>query len=170
MDHFVTPRLRGEQLTVSHHADIRRLHSDPDVMALLGGVRDAGQTTEYLEQNLAHWERHGHGVYVVRAADTGVVAGLGCLRHLLLEAQDEIEIGYSLFPLYWGQGLATEIARACRDLGFTLAGVESLVAVTHPENRASQRVLEHVGMRHEADTLLAGRPVVAYRGWRPGPD
>jgi len=168
LDVFVTPRLRGERLTESHHADIRRLQSDPDVMALLGGVRDSAQTAEYLERNLAHWERYGHGVYLVRALDTELVAGLGCLRHLQLDERNEIEIGYLLFPVHWGQGLATEIALACRDLGFTLAGVESLVAVTHPENRASQRVMEHVGMSHERETLLGGQPVVLYRGWRPG--
>jgi len=137
-------------------------------MALLGGVRDAVQTAEYLERNLAHWDRYGHGVYLMRDLATDAFAGLGCLRHLRLDEQDEIEIGYSLFPEYWGRGLATEIARACRDLGFTLAGVESLVAVTHPENRASQRVMEHVGMAHEGETLLDGHAVVVYRGWRAG--
>jgi RimJ/RimL family protein N-acetyltransferase len=166
LEYFVTPRLRGERLTEAHLPDVRRLQSDPDVMALLGGVRDAVQTAEYLERNLAHWDRYGHGVYIVRALDTDLVAGLGCLRHLKLDEQNEIEIGYLLFPVHWGQGLATEIAGACRDLGFTLTGVESLVAVTHPDNRASQRVMEHVGMVHERETLLDGRPVVVYRGYR----
>jgi len=168
LDQFLTPRLRGERLTEAHLADVRRLQSDPDVMALLGGVRDAAQTAEYLERNLAHWEQYAHGVYLVRARDTGEVAGMGCLRHLQLDERAEIEIGYLLFPVHWGRGLATEIAIACRDLGFTLAGVESLIAVTHPQNRASQRVMEHVGMSYERDTLLNGQPIVVYRGSRPG--
>lgn len=168
LDVFLTPHLRGDRLTSAHLSDIRRIHQDADVMAMLGGVRDAEQTATYLERNLAHWDRYGHGVYVVHERASGDVAGLGCLRNLLLDADDEIEIGYSLFPAYWGRGLATEIARACLELGFSFLGRDSLVAVTHPENRASQRVMEKVGMAFDRETTLDGHSVVLYRGWRDG--
>ena len=135
-------------------------------MAMLGGVRDAAQTAAYLDRNLAHWDRYGHGVYVVHERESDDVAGLGCLRNLPLDAHHEVEIGYSLFPAYWGRGLATEIARACIDLGFSCLDTNSLVAVTHPANRASQRVMEKVGMAYERETTLEGHSVVLFRGWR----
>lgn len=170
LDHFVTPHLRGERLRPTHFPEVRRVQQDPDVMALLGGVRDADQTAAYLERNLAHWDRYGHGVYLLRELGDDAVAGLGCLRHLQLDDQDEIEIGYSLFPAYWGRGLATEVARACLDLGFNRANAESLVAVTHPEHHASRRVMEKVGLSYDCTTLLDGHAVVLYRGWRTAPD
>ena len=47
---------------------------------------------------------------------------------------------------YWGKGLATEAAQACLQYGFENVEVESIVAIVHPENLASQRVIEKLGM------------------------
>lgn len=168
LDTFLTPHLRGERLLASHYADVRRIHSDPVVMALLGGVRTEVQTASYLEFNLAHWERYGHGIYIVRDLADDALVGLGCLRHLTLEGADEIEIGYSLFEAWWGRGLGTEIARACLDVGFQGVGATSLIAVTDPANTASQRVMSRIGMTFERESRIDGKPVVVYRGMAPG--
>lgn len=168
LDHFRTPHLRGERLLASHYADVRRIHSDPVVMALLGGVRSEEQTAKYLEFNLGHWAQYGHGIYIVRDLADDALVGLGCLRHLTLDDEDEIEIGYSLFEAWWGRGLGTEIARACLDLGFQGVGARSLIAVTDPANTASQRVMGRIGMTFDCDSQIDGKAVVVYRGMAPG--
>lgn len=166
LDHFTTTHFRGERLLAAHQSEIRRLQSDPDVMALLGGPRDEVKTAAYMVRNLDHWERFGHGVYLLRERDKDTVAGLGCLRHLDLDGNDEIEIGYLFYQQYWGRGLGTEVARACLDLGFAKLGASSLVAVTDPVNYGSQGVMKKIGMEFERETLLDGTRVVVYRAIR----
>ncbi len=166
LDRFETAQLRGERLSVAHLPEIRRLHSDAAVMALLGGVRSEAATADYLDRNLAHWKQYGHGIYILRDRAHDAVVGLGCLRHLSLDHQDEIEIGYLFSPSYWGRGLGTEVARACIELGFGQLDAPSLVAITHPDNRASRRVMEKAGMQFERDAQLDDQPIVVYRIWQ----
>ena len=73
------------------------------------------------------------------------------------------DLGYALHPDAWGQGFATEAARAVRDLGFGTLGLHRLHANCWPENPASARVLEKIGMRFEGRL----RHVMHARGaWR----
>ena len=59
------------------------------------------------------------------------------------------EIGYSLHRGYWGHGYATEAARSLLEFAFTELGLHRVFADCHPENSASVRVLERLGMRRE---------------------
>jgi RimJ/RimL family protein N-acetyltransferase len=160
---FGTERLRAERLTADHFALMRRLHSDPDVMAGLGGVKTEEDTAGYFERNLAHWEAHNHGVWMLFDRATGEHAGLGVVRHLDVDGIDEVEIGYAFHKPFWGHGLATEVARACIDFSFDRLGLPSIVAVTTPENVASQKVLAEVGLEHERDFRRGHEPLRLFR-------
>lgn len=166
LDRFTTPRLRAERLVEQHWAALRRMDQDPGFMALLGGPRDEAGTRGYLERNLAHWERYGHGLYVLHDRESDAVIGRAVLRHLDVEGADEVEIGYGFLPAWWGRGLATEVALATVRLGLERAGLTSLVAVTRPEHTASQRVMEKIGMRYEREVRLADLPHVLFRTGR----
>ena len=65
-----------------------------------------------------------------------------------LEDSGLIEIGYRYVPGAWGQGVASEAAHCVLDYGFTTLGLETIVAVTHPQNHASQRVLGKIGLEY----------------------
>lgn len=132
-------------------------------MALLGGVRDDPKTDAYLARNLAHWDRYGFGLWILRERPSGEMIGRGLLRHLDVEGQDDIETGYAFYPAWWGRGLATEIARKCVDLGFEVLKERSIVGLTTPANQASQRVLEKVGMTLDREVDHAGIPHVLFR-------
>lgn len=71
------------------------------------------------------------------------------------------EVGYVLRRDHWGQGLATEAVRLVLDLGFDKLGLERIWAVCDPENEASIRLLERVGMQREGhlrgDLLVRGQ-------------
>src|SRR5581483_6582055 len=72
-------------------------------------------------------------------------------------------------PALWGQGLATEAATAARDFGFATAGLQELVGVVHPDNRASARVLEKLGMaRQPGEVTVFGVTSALYVMRRPG--
>ena len=156
-------RLFAEPLGVAHLEDLRRMHQDPRVMATLGGVRDDAQTRQIVDESIAHWDRHGFGLWALREKPGGSFAGRGGLRHVVVGGHREIELAYAFMPEHWGRGLATEIARRMLDLARDTLRIEEVVAFTLPENRASQRVLSKVGMHYERDVVHAGLPHVLYR-------
>jgi len=53
----------------------------------------------------------------------------------------------------WGYGFVTEAGAAIRDEAFVSLGLESVVAVHHPANAASGRVMEKLGMAFERDVV-----------------
>ncbi len=61
----------------------------------------------------------------------------------------QAELGYEINPQFWGQGYASEAARAMRDFGFQKLGLHRIWANCLKENGASRRVLEKIGMRLE---------------------
>ena len=155
-DDFSTARLRAERLAQGHLPDLRRLQSNPDVMAHLGGVRTEEQTEAYVARNLLHWAEHGFGLWVLREVGGQEVIGLAVLRHLLVDGVDEVEVGYSLHPRFWGRGFATEVATACLTYAREELGLTSIVAVTDPGNLGSHRVLLKAGLVYDREFTLDG--------------
>jgi RimJ/RimL family protein N-acetyltransferase len=160
---FRTARLAAERLTPDHLAELIQFHRDPDVMAELGGLRDEEETSRYLTRNLDHWRDHGFGVWALREPSDSRFVGRAILRRLAFEDADEIEIGYALYPEFWGRGLATEVAETCLSLGWKELDAPSLVGVTTANNLASQRVLLKVGMRYEREVVEEGTRYFLYR-------
>lgn len=78
----------------------------------------------------------------------------------------EIELGYLLNPTYWSRGLATEAAKASLRYGFEELKFKEIVAVVQPENIASQRVMEKLGMKYEKDANYYQTNVVYYTIFR----
>jgi RimJ/RimL family protein N-acetyltransferase len=102
-----------------------------------------GENRAKLERQIAHHEEHGFGMCTVELA--GATIGAAGLQHL--EGGPEVEVGYRFLKEYWGQGFATEAARASIDFGFGEIGLERIVAVALETNVASRRVLEKCGLR-----------------------
>lgn len=74
----------------------------------------------------------------------------------------QLEVGYHTVAALQGKGYATEAARACAEFAFEELGERHLVAIIHPENQASRRVAEKLGMQVEQERELGGRPAVIY--------
>ena len=110
------------------------------------------------ERQIAHHEEHGFGMCTVELA--GETIGAAGLQHL--EGGPEVEVGYRFLKEYWGQGFATEAARASIDFGFDEIGLERIVAVALEANVASRRVLEKCGLREIGVTHVYGLEHVKY--------
>lgn len=162
MDHFRTDRLTAEKLRQDHLADLVTLHLDPDVSRYLGGVRSAEATKTYLDVNMAHWDRHGFGLFVLRTRD-GAFAGRAGIRHILVDGVDEIEIAYTFRREFWGRGFASEIAAALTEIGLSRLELPSLIGLVFVEHGASRRVLEKANYVLEKSTTHRGEDVVIYR-------
>lgn len=162
MNSFSTTRLTAERLDASHLADLVALHLDPEVSRYLGGVRPAEVTKTYLAANMAHWDRHGFGLWVLRTRD-GAFAGRAGIRHILVDGVDEIEIAYTFKRDLWGQGLASEIATALTEIGLSRLELPSLIGLVFVGHGASRRVLEKANYVLEKSTTHHGEDVVIYR-------
>jgi RimJ/RimL family protein N-acetyltransferase len=162
MDCFSTARLTAERLHEDHLADLIALHLDHEVSRYLGGVRSPDATKAYLSVNMAHWDRHGFGLWVVKTRE-GAFAGRAGIRHVDVEGVEEVELAYAFKRDVWGQGLASEISAALVDIGFSQLKLPSLVGLVFVENSASRRVLEKSGFALERKAIHRGAEVVVYR-------
>ena len=66
------------------------------------------------------------------------------------------EIEWTLAPAFWGKGYATEIGRAILRYAFEEAGFEGITGFAMPENKASCRVMEKIGMQGPQEKLFRG--------------
>ena len=73
-----------------------------------------------------------------------------------------LEVGWLLARGAWGHGYATEAARASIEWAWSELGAEQLISIIAPENVASVRVAERLGMRPLREDTLRGRPVVIH--------
>jgi ribosomal-protein-alanine N-acetyltransferase len=134
------------------------VYCDPEVMRYGRGV----QTREWVRDRLRRWVEEdypqwGFGLWAVVEKSSAAVIGYCGLTHFPdIGGQPEIEVGYRLARSYWGRGYATEAARAVRDYGFGSLGLTRLIALIDPQNVASIRAAEKIGMRHEKDVTLPG--------------
>ena len=115
----------------------------------------------YIDAQLKHWEEHHYGRWAVVLRDDGRLVGWNGLQYL--PDTREIEIGYILARPLWNQGLTSEGALACLRFAFEELGLEQIVGIVHPENHASQRVLEKLGMVFTNRTEYFGMEVFRYQ-------
>jgi len=101
--------------------------------------------TEALARDLIEIASAAH--HVVQAVECDGEA-VGQIRLLRDASRQEAELSYWLGRAYWGKGLSRPMVRAALDLGFRgPANFARIVAFTHPENVASQKLLVSCGFR-----------------------
>jgi RimJ/RimL family protein N-acetyltransferase len=93
---------------------------------------------------------------------SGRVIGAGCIQHLGRDPANPHEIGWRLVPDKWGQGLASEAARAMALWAFESLGAPLLCAVCKAENTDSARVMRRLGMRYRGEETWYGSPHAVY--------
>ncbi len=106
------------------------------------------------------WAERPYGGWLVVDKVEGTLVG-HCKLDYLPET-DEVELGYALARRYWGRGLASEAARAATRFGFETAGLQRIMAVLLPENKASRRVLEKAGFVYEGNARYYDLDVAYY--------
>lgn len=94
----------------------------------------------------AEWERWGHGRWAVElTASPGPAGSCGFVRWHQGQPDERPELAYGYRREHWGNGIATEAARVALEWGFGSLSFAEVVALTHPENAASRRVLAKLG-------------------------
>ena len=160
MSTLETRRLHLRLFTPEDLENLHKLLRDPDVVKYTGTGKPVSleETKTALNSILKHWERHGFGRWAVIDKATNQFIGYGGLRILV----DTPEVVYHLAKSFWGQGLATEMARESLRYGFEDNNFERIVAIAKPDNAASIHVMEKIGMSYEKRATYYTYDVVQY--------
>lgn len=152
------------QVTQDDVSDFVEFMNDINVMKFIGdgtwgGDKDVVHT--YLAKNIASYKVHPHlGFWAVEDKQTKRVigeAGLSPNDHT-----NEIEAGYMSHPNYWGKGYGTEILSSLIDYGFKNLNLNKIIAVAHPENHGSIKIMQKCGMIFEKMDWYHNRYSVKY--------
>lgn len=158
-----TPRLILRHLTLDDVDDLAAIYTDPVVMRFFGSTYTYETKKQWLEERVFKcYEQRGWGLWATICKMDNKLIGRCGLIPQLVDGQEEVEIGYLLAKEYWGKGLATEAACVSRNYGFEKLGANRLISLIDPDNIASQKVAQKVGLTYEKDTYMWNKIVRIY--------
>ena len=172
------PVLRTERLALrpwraDDLAPFAALNADPRVMRYYPSPLTRADSDAFVRDRvLSHVEAFGFGLWAVEVAGVAPFIGYVGLLEAAFDARFTpcFEIGWRLAHAFWGNGYATEAARAAIAFGFTEGDLEEIVSFTVPANRRSVAVMERLGMQQDGEfdhpRLPVGHPLrrhVLYR-------
>lgn len=157
-----TPRLLLRPWRDSDVAPFAAMFDDPAVMAFLmpapgrtsasaSASADLAAIEAIVGRVRAHFEAHNFGWWAAELKATGAFIGFIGLWHIPFAAHftPAVEVGWRLASAHWGQGYATEGARAALACAFTRLDLAEIVSLTVPANARSRRVMERIGMTRD---------------------
>ncbi len=126
------------------------LCADPQVMRYFPAPYSREDVAAMIRRFRGHFAEHGFGVWALQRKDNGAFIGFTGIGHVGFEAPfgPAVEIAWRLARAHWGQGFASEAARAALGCAFERLGLEQVVAFTAVDNLPSQRVMQAIGMQH----------------------
>lgn len=144
-----TERLLLRKINLDDAAFMLDLLNQPSFIQFIGdrNVRTLDDAREIIQKRyLAAYERLGFGIYLTALKDGAPIGICGLVKR---DALEDVDIGYAFLPQYWSQGYAIEAASAVMDYARTRLGLARVVGIVAPDNAASIRVLEKLGLRFE---------------------
>lgn len=158
LESFETERLIGREWRVEDVEAAFAMYGDPEVM--LGLAREPEPDLETQRENLlAAIERYrvrpkGMGFWALERKEDGRVVGTAVVKELPND-EEKVEVGWHLARAFWGNGYATESARAAIDVAFRHLPIEKIYALVMPWNKRSLRITEKLG-------FTRGEPTTRY--------
>jgi RimJ/RimL family protein N-acetyltransferase len=147
---LTTARMRLEPFSDAHAAGLQEMNSDPEVMRFITGrPQTLEETVAGIERVKARWIEWGYSWWSFFELGTERIIGAGCIQHLGGDAKNPLELGYRLRREKWGQGFASEAARAMATFAFDALGAKELKAICDPANEASAKVMRRLGMTYQ---------------------
>ncbi len=145
---FETTRLTVRQYSMDDIGYFFSLNSNPETMRYIRPVRTLEECTRILKKNIEYYGTHPKlGGWAAFEKETQTY--IGSLAIFPIDETDNIQIGYSFLPPYWGRGYATELVKAGIRFFFENNRDNVLYAVTEAINTASQHVLMKCGFRED---------------------
>ena len=145
-----TVRLRFREMVDDDLEQVAQMLADPVTMAFYPAPKTRAESGEWIRRMQLRYSADGHGLWVIETFDGTFVGDCG----ITWQSYNGIpvrEVGYHVRRELTGRGFATEAAMACVELARAHFAPSQLTAIIHPDNLASRRVAEHLGMTHIAD-------------------
>jgi len=142
-------RLQFREMTEHDLDDMAQMLGDSETMKFYPAPKTRVESAEWISRNQQRYARDGHGLWIIEH-DGSFVGDCG----ITWQSYNGIavrEVGYHVRHDLTRRGYATEAAMACVVLAREVFAPSRLTAIIHPENVASLRVAEHLGMAHIAD-------------------
>lgn len=140
-----TPRTYVREFVSEDSGCLAKILADARAMAYapMAPTTDESVAVGFIERHRRNYALHGMSAWAVILKEGDVFVGQsGLLRH-----ERDVELFFSFLPEFWGRGLATEVACACRDHAFDQLGLDRLISIIHPDNQAALAVATKVGMK-----------------------
>jgi RimJ/RimL family protein N-acetyltransferase len=159
---LVTERVALRQATASDAEFVLRLMNEPAWRKYIREheVRSSEAARQYIEERIAPMYReHGVGLWVMeRKPDAEPIGVCGLLKRPSLS---DFDLGYALLSEHWGRGYAAEAAAGVVRFAAEQRRLPRLLAMTHPDNARSVRVLERLGFGYVGLHEVQGEPAAS---------
>jgi ribosomal-protein-alanine N-acetyltransferase len=145
-----TERLLLRRWIESDREPFAALNANPRVMEFFPSVLTRQESDDFIIRTEAHFDIHGFGLFATELKADHTFVGFIGLHVATFQAHFTpcVEIGWRIAEEYWGRGIATEGSREVIRFAFDRLRLDSLVSFTSPENVASRKVMEKLGMTH----------------------
>lgn len=168
-----TPRLALRRPSAADIDAIYAIHSDArahehNPADALASRREAA---ELLRRWDIHWSEQGYGYLGIDLPGTDAPIGFCGIKLVHFRAERVLNLFYRLDPAFWGQGFATEAARAVVDYADRRLPELAMIAKVRPQNAASGRIVAKVGLVKQPSLGGVGEDGfedVYTRRWPPG--
>lgn len=161
MSFIETPRLLLRTWLPADEAPLAAIYGDPAVVAMLPfGVLDLQQTREKIATMAADYEREGLALWPVVLKSNGELIGVCGLMGK--RGESEAEFGIAIARTHWGEGYASEAARATIDFGVGALGKTRIIALVRFENQRCVKLMHRVGMRFDRVVRMRRADLLRY--------
>lgn len=143
---LTTGRIRLRTMRDDDEDNLYGLFTDREVMKYYPSLKSRRETKEWIAWNKRLAAGYGVSLWIAEDKETGAFLGQCGIVPQTVNGNTLMEIGYMFARCRWGCGYATEAANACLDYGFHTQQYGRIAALIDPENAASVRVAEKIGM------------------------
>ena len=141
-----TERLYLREMEQTDFEALCKILQDEDTMYAYEGAFSDDEVHEWLDRQIAHYQKWGFGLWAVVLKKTDELIGQCGLTMQPWKETEVLEIGYLFERLYWHNGYAIESAKACKKYAFETLNVTEVYSIIRYTNISSQNVAIRNGM------------------------
>lgn len=141
-----TKRLYLREMNQSDFASLCRILKDDETMYAYEGAFSEDEVREWLDRQIARYQKWGFGLWAVILKDTNEMIGQCGLTMQNWKDDEVLEIGYLFERAHWHKGYASEAAKACKKYAFETLNASEVCSIIRDTNIASQNVAIRNGM------------------------